>query len=367
MKKTIMKLSVIALLAGVANATIYVSPPDIDAYKKKTDQTFYDMYQNKNSVIAQGANSKLKGYVNNIKTSNRMFEGDTLMAVSQGYIQGTSIKPGTSGVVRVFGYRFKIGVDNTGSIKVTPIQRLPKWIYIKNNNIIYDGSKDINKKAIQSCGEWEKASIFFTPAEWAYERVKTVYTSNICKKVKAKVPYAIFNPITGVLTYNIKVFEGNNYYYEYLKRVHDSFIKTKRRYLARWLWKPTPAGDLGRDRTINKYPNVVFLRYYGYAQEYGKIYFSYLRKYGSKLAITGKTKPSGIESVTYTTYNLPSLIKGNTEVRLKIGNVYYTMKNGGVNKPLPVWDEKVLSVSNNVKTSKNSSSVWNRLKSFFHF
>ena len=49
------KLTVLGLsLAGIALAEVYIVPPDIDRYKQKTDQVFYDMYQNPNSAIRRG-------------------------------------------------------------------------------------------------------------------------------------------------------------------------------------------------------------------------------------------------------------------------------------------------------------------------
>ena len=118
-----MKKRVIAF-AGITSATIaqgavYIAPADIDTYKQKTDQNFYDMYQNPNSPIAKGANPTLKSLVNNVKTGNKIAYGNTIGKVIQGSVQGTPIKVGTT----ARGYITGIGtltfqVDDKGNVKL---------------------------------------------------------------------------------------------------------------------------------------------------------------------------------------------------------------------------------------------------------
>ena len=105
--------------ATIAKGAVYIAPADIDTYKQKTDQTFYDMYQNPNSPIAKGANPALKNLFANIKTGDKLAYGSTIGKVVQGNVQGTPIKPGTV----AHGYIEGIGtltfeVDDQGNVRV---------------------------------------------------------------------------------------------------------------------------------------------------------------------------------------------------------------------------------------------------------
>jgi len=65
------RLSVLGLpLAGLAFAEVYIVPPDIDRYKQKTDQVFYDMYQNPNSAIRKGI--ERSGVIRDFTQINRL-------------------------------------------------------------------------------------------------------------------------------------------------------------------------------------------------------------------------------------------------------------------------------------------------------
>lgn len=112
------------VFAGITSATIaqgavYIVPADIDQYKQKTDQTFYDMYQNPNSPIAKGANPALKALISNVKTGNKFAYGNTIGKVIQGSVQGTPIKVGTTarGYVQGIG-TLTFQVDDQGNVKV---------------------------------------------------------------------------------------------------------------------------------------------------------------------------------------------------------------------------------------------------------
>lgn len=59
-------------LAGVALAEVYVVDPSIDQYKQKTDQSFYDMYQNPQSIIAQAMQGRNWFNFNAISTDQRL-------------------------------------------------------------------------------------------------------------------------------------------------------------------------------------------------------------------------------------------------------------------------------------------------------
>ena len=115
------KMAVFAGITGttIANGAVYIAPADIDTYKQKTDQSFYDMYQNPNSPIAKGANPTLKGLVNNVKTGNKIAVGNTIGKIIQGSVQGAPIKIGTTarGYIKGIG-TLTFQVDGQGNVKL---------------------------------------------------------------------------------------------------------------------------------------------------------------------------------------------------------------------------------------------------------
>ena len=118
--KKMVKIAVgTGVVASPLLATVYVAPADIDAYKQKTDQSFYDLYQNPNSAIAQGINPALKNYVNNIKTNNKIAVGDTINKVVIGVVQGDVIKRSTETSVYLPGLgTYLLSVDSTGKVSI---------------------------------------------------------------------------------------------------------------------------------------------------------------------------------------------------------------------------------------------------------
>ena len=114
----------IAIGAGMAVSpllsAVYIAPADIDAYKRKTDQSFYDLYQNPNSAIAKGINPALRNYVNNIKTNNKIATGDTICKPVVGFLQGQGIKAGTKTSIYIphLG-TYLLSVDDTGKVTIS--------------------------------------------------------------------------------------------------------------------------------------------------------------------------------------------------------------------------------------------------------
>lgn len=108
------------ILAGAAKAGVYIVPPDIDQYKQKTDQTFYDMYQNQNSAIGKSVNPNAKPFLDSVNTGQRMVEGYTIPKVKGISIQGTTITSGTTLNLSLAGKRFQVKYTEDG-VFVRPI------------------------------------------------------------------------------------------------------------------------------------------------------------------------------------------------------------------------------------------------------
>lgn len=112
----ISKLILSASIISSANALIYIVSPDIDNYKRKSDQVFYDTYQNPNSAIK--TNDELKIYTDAIPTTQRLFEGDTIRKVSQGVVLGDRVPAGATAQVTIMGLPYTIGADIEGNVFV---------------------------------------------------------------------------------------------------------------------------------------------------------------------------------------------------------------------------------------------------------
>lgn len=68
-------------IAGAALGEIYIVDPSIDQYKQKTDQVFYDTYQNTQSVIAKGIrrnNPSEAPVFSSVSTDQRLVSGSRL-------------------------------------------------------------------------------------------------------------------------------------------------------------------------------------------------------------------------------------------------------------------------------------------------
>ena len=86
-------ISAVAATA-MANAAVYIAPADIDTYKQKSDQAFHDLYQNQDSVVAEGASAPLKDMAANVETGQKLYTGHTLTRVVQSTINGEAIPAG---------------------------------------------------------------------------------------------------------------------------------------------------------------------------------------------------------------------------------------------------------------------------------
>jgi len=110
-------------IVGSANAVVYIGDPSIDTYKQKTDQTFYDMYQNKESALGgqvQG-NPQAKEFFNSIPTGNHIAEGKYLDRVKQGTLSGGQVPAGTQVWIKVFGRDYRLVATENG------VQLYDRW------------------------------------------------------------------------------------------------------------------------------------------------------------------------------------------------------------------------------------------------
>ena len=199
MKKGIIAGAVITVATMPLSATIYIAPPDIDQYKQKTDQSFYDLYQNKNSVIAEGKNKQLDSYVNNIQTNNKLFTGNTLVQVAQANLQGKNFKANISGMIRVFGKNFKINIDELGNVHLIPNNSADKK-YIQGNSIVSMTGPNAIPLSSAKCIHHKKVNYG-----------KSTYT--VCDTYSRTADEATFDVVTGKETENIVTQTTNGQYY----------------------------------------------------------------------------------------------------------------------------------------------------------
>jgi len=93
MKKVALGLT---LVGGIASATVYVVPPDIDQYKQKTDQAYTDLYKNEQSPIANGITADDLQKLNAIGTPNAVLQrGANIKKALSATVQGTTVADGT--------------------------------------------------------------------------------------------------------------------------------------------------------------------------------------------------------------------------------------------------------------------------------
>ena len=102
------------LVGGGAKAGVYIVPSDIDQFKQKTDQTFYDMYQNQNSAIGKSVNPNAKYITDSVNTSQRVMEGYTIPKVKGVATQGTAITSGATLDLSLIGKRFRVVYTDDG-------------------------------------------------------------------------------------------------------------------------------------------------------------------------------------------------------------------------------------------------------------
>ena len=123
MKKLSLITGGIVGIVGSANAVVYIGDPSIDTYKQKTDQTFYDMYQNPESALGGQvqSNPQAKEFFNSIPTGNHIAEGKYLDRVKQGTLSGGQVPSGAQVWIRIFGRDYRLIATENG------VQLYDKW------------------------------------------------------------------------------------------------------------------------------------------------------------------------------------------------------------------------------------------------
>ena len=114
------------------SASVYIVPSDIDSFKQKTDQAFFDIYQNDESVIANGINDNLKAYTDSVDTNLKFAEGHTIGKAAQANIGGISLRGGTEGSFVLHGNTYQITVSKEGNPSITGVGA-------RNNDITLNG------------------------------------------------------------------------------------------------------------------------------------------------------------------------------------------------------------------------------------
>ena len=112
--KVVTGILVSAVTSSMLSGAVYIVPSDIDQYKQKTDQSFYDMYQNHDSVIANGVNGQMKAFTDAIDTSSKIATGATVNRVGQTNVAGVPVKGGTKGSFTFNGHKYTINIAKNG-------------------------------------------------------------------------------------------------------------------------------------------------------------------------------------------------------------------------------------------------------------
>ncbi|GEM_PF-2192524 len=127
MKRTLMVAGVLVGLSSSFGET-YIVPPDIDLYKAKTDQTFFDLYQNPKSVFSK---SVLGANFQAIATSGKLTNSTTILKVKQANTQGMAIMEGTSVDVTAGNIHVRLSANREGELSITPLsgeQVVGDWV-----------------------------------------------------------------------------------------------------------------------------------------------------------------------------------------------------------------------------------------------
>ena len=125
--KIVYGLTVATLMGGVANATVYVVPPDIDQYKQKTDQAYLDLYKNPNSPIRKGITENSLNRLDALSTPNAVLQnGADIKKTANAVVQGKTVADGTELSVNIAGNRITMKAQN-GDWKVASCYPAGGW------------------------------------------------------------------------------------------------------------------------------------------------------------------------------------------------------------------------------------------------
>jgi len=156
MQRKSLKLLPIAtsMVATSLFGSIYIVPADIDNYKRKTDQSFYDIYQNQDSAIK--INPNMKTFTDNISTSQRIFEGETIRTVSQGSVSGTAIPAGVTAKVKIRGIPYVLGTDSKGGVFINGAYSDGKQVRRRGKDAINKGNAPCGANSKYGCSRRQR-------------------------------------------------------------------------------------------------------------------------------------------------------------------------------------------------------------------
>lgn len=192
MKQAKNKIVTSIVLSSVASMSlmgaVYVVPSDIDNYKAKTDQSFYDMYQNNDSVIANGVDDELKNKLSNIDTSGRVATGSTINRVGQASVAGSPIKGGTVGGFRLNGRKYDVTIDKKGNTTLSGYGADGK------SRIIITGKQAVNPRGLRCKVEGKfGCNVFERTADEIYFDLPTGTLSTNTVQQASSATYATYN------------------------------------------------------------------------------------------------------------------------------------------------------------------------------
>jgi hypothetical protein len=110
------------------------------------------MYQNQESVIATGASTQLREITNNVDTSAKIAEGDTVNVIGQTTIAGTPVKGGVEGTFVLQGHTYNVAISKQGKPTLTG------YLADGYGHISMKGSKAVNPRGqyLSNDGKYDK-------------------------------------------------------------------------------------------------------------------------------------------------------------------------------------------------------------------
>ena len=143
-------------IANIANATVYVVPPDIDQYKQKTDQTYTDLYKNPQSPIRRGITEQSLQKLDTLPTPNAILQnGADIKKSADAVVQGKTVAEGTELKVVIDGTTINMVAQN-GEWKVQSCYgsgsctQLGTWVKVEKNlsgwSCVYSGKYGCEKE-----------------------------------------------------------------------------------------------------------------------------------------------------------------------------------------------------------------------------
>lgn len=222
MRKVLSNLSLAtSIIATSSSGSIYVVPVDIDNYKRKTDQSFYDVYQNPDSAI--NPNKLLKPYTSGINTSQRMFEGNTIRSIKVSHVSGSPIPAGITADIAIRGVPYVIGTSANGSVFINGAYSDGQHVRRRGDDAVIKGNAPCASSSKYGCTRKQRyAEELYFDAPSSLVTVASVMQSRdyTCSKYGC-------NPTTPWKTSNILNMDRENVNLDAILRANDKSPKIK--------------------------------------------------------------------------------------------------------------------------------------------